>query len=345
MRKYSVLAIPLVLLVAAIFQFACGGGTATAPDAVYDAAHSPAGLQWGVGNERISLSWNAVAFAAGYKVYISTNGVDFNLYTGNSPIPDTNIIITQVENGKAYYVGVTAVGSSGHETARSYPGGAPDAVELIPTSVIGDDEIGVPPAAPKNLQGYAGDRIIVLNWDKNTEKDFDKYIVYFRRSSVSTFSAFPAQEENSFEDNDVQNGTTYYFQVRATDLEQLLSDPSNTVHYTPASAPPLKPVNFTASFVEFQGVVLNWTPSLELDVIEYRIIRYDWTDGVIDPVVDTLIITLPWPAPVELGSYPPIADAFIIKGHEYEYELASKDAEGQYSPPALSGRVVVPEGE
>jgi hypothetical protein len=345
MRKYSVLAVPLVLLVVAIFQLACGGGTATTPDAVYDAAHSPTGLQWGVGNERISLSWNAVAFAAGYKIYISTNGVDFNIYTGNDPIPDTQIIVTQVENGKAYYLAVTAVGSSGKETARSYPGGTPDAVELIPTSVIGDDEIGVPPAPPANLQGLSGDRIVQLIWDENTEKDFDEYIVYFRRAAVSSFSAFPAQEDNFFEHNDVQNGTTYYYQVRARDLEELLSGPSNTVKYTPASAPPLKPANFTATFVNFVGVVLDWTPSLELDVIEYRLIRYDWTDDEIDPVIDTLIITLPFPPPVEFGTYPPLTDVFIIQGHEYEYELASKDVDGQYSPPALSGRVIVPDAE
>ena len=83
LRKYFIAAIPVVLLLSCAIQLACGGGTATQPPMTYDPARAPGGFEWTVGSEKIFLNWGPVAFAAGYKVYLSANGVD----SGYIPAP------------------------------------------------------------------------------------------------------------------------------------------------------------------------------------------------------------------------------------------------------------------
>jgi len=345
MRKYSIWAIPLILIVSGLLQFACGTGGATTPDVKYDASYPPRNFQWDVDNKQINLRWDPVPFAVGYRVFISENGVDFKPYSGNPSISQNQILITNLSNGKPYYLGVSAVGSTLNETVKAYPGGAPNATPITPETQITNTVIGYPPAAPKNLQGYTGDRLVHLDWDHNTESDFDYYLVYSARlydTYLGEFSAFPLVRNNFYDHDDALNGTTYYYYVTATDLEVLESEASNVVHYTPQSAPPLMPANFTALFVAFEGIVLNWDRTYEQDIRAYRIIRYDWTDGAIDPIGDTSVITLQYPDDPIIGTYPPIVDSLITPGSIYEYWVSAMDIEEQFGPPAISAKVQVP---
>jgi hypothetical protein len=348
MRKYSVFVIPLALLIAGIFQFACTGGSdVTTPQVSYDASYPPRGLDWVAGNKRITFSWDSVPFAVGYFVYLSNDGVDFRLYSGTQPITQTEIIITHVINDQDYYVGVSAVGSSGVETAISYPGGAPNAMPITPEEPVPDfpDFAGIPPEPPANLQGFAGDRLIHLEWDHNTEPDFDYYLVYRRLGDAGLYSNFLPTMNNVWDDNDVKNGNTYYYFVTATDIEELESDPSNIVKYTPQSAPPLAPQDFTAKWIALDGVVrLNWKePFSEPDVVAYRIVRLDWTDGNIDSPEESLVVTAQYPEDPVVGFIPPIDDSvFLTRGHKYQYEILAIDQENQWGPPVLSEMVEIP---
>lgn len=348
MRKYLIWIIPLILIVSGILQFACssGGGTTT-PDVTFDAKYPPRNFEWEEGNRLITIGWESVPFAIGYRVYLCENGVDFYLYAGSTPISQNQIMITGLSNGRSYYVGVAAVGSTLKETMRTYPGGAPTAQPLIPTSEIPDIYIGVPPAPPANLQGYSGDRLVRLEWDHNTEPDFDVYKVYRARvysSGPGLYSAFPAITDNYYDDDDVINSTMYHYYVTATDNEPipLESGPSNIVKYKPMSSPPLKPINFTATFVGFKGIVLEWEQTSEQDIRAYFLIRYDWTNGYVDPLLDTVVVTLQYPNDPFVGTYPPIADDIIEPEHIYEYRLAAIDVDGQYGPAAVSEKVQVP---
>jgi len=356
MRRYTIAAIPLILLVSCAIQLACGGaGGITQPPVTYNAAYAPRNFEWSVGSERIFLSWDPVPFADGYRVYISTDGVKFKLHSGATLIPSTSVIIADVQNGKPYFLGVSAVGSSGKETEIAYPGGSPDAEPIIPTSVAPDQYLGVPPAAPKNLQGYAGDRLVHLDWEANAEPDMKDYLVWYRSISSTAFFQFPPVTANSYDYNDAVNGIEYFFKVQARDKEELISPDSNIVHYTPMSMPPLAPTGFTAvySFVD-GGVILNWAvTTIESDVIKFRIIRYDVTDGddKIDPLFDTSIITLDYPKtrdpydPTGQGFIyiPPFTDRFAEHGHIYRYELAAVDKDNQIGLPTLAPDVTVPD--
>ena len=349
MRKYFIWTIPLILIVSGIFQFACSGGDggAITPDVTYDAKYPPQNLNWVEGNRMITFGWDPVPFAIGYRVYLCKNGVDFYLYAGSTPISQNQIIITGLSNGTSYYVGVAAVGSTMKETAKTYPGGAPLAQPLIPTSEIPDIYIGVPPAPPKNLQGYSGDRLVRLEWDHNTEPDFDKYTPYRARvytDGLGPYSAYPSVTDNFYNDNDVINGIMYHYYMTATDNEPipLESGPSNIVKHRPMSSPPLKPINFTATFSVFSGIVLEWEKTGEQDIRAYRIDRYDWTDGFVHPLDHTAVITLKYPEDPFVGEFPPLADGFIESGRIYEYWCAAQDVEGQFGPAAVSEKVQVP---
>ncbi len=350
MRKFAVAAIPILLLVSCGIQLACNGGNATVPSELYDALYPPRGLDWSVGSEKIFLSWEAVPFAQGYKVYLSDDGVNFELYSGGTYVPSNSIIIADVKNSHAYFVGVSAVGTNGVETDISYPGGVPDAVPIIPIAVGKESELGVPPAAPKNLQGTAGNQTVHLNWDANTETDLKDYIVSYRLEGVSKFTALPPVTSNFFDQYNLTNGQKYFYQVQARDKEEYLSDYSNEVSLIPISLPPMPPTHFTATYVFAEGgVILNWDkPLTEPDIIKYRIIRYEVTDEV-DPLLDTTIVTIGYPYtpdPYNPGKQllvPPFTDRFIALGAKYQYELAAIDADLQIGSATLSNIVEIPE--
>jgi len=356
MRRYTIAAIPFILLVSCAIQLACSGGGITQPPQTYDAAYAPRNFEWSVGNERIFLNWDPVPFAEGYRVYISTDGVKFKLHSGATIVPSTSVIIADVQNGKPYYLGVSAVGSSGKETEIAYPGGTPDAEPITPTSVAPDQYLGVPPAAPKNLQGYAADHLVHLDWEKNTEPDLKDYLVFYHHISATAFTQFPPvpATKNYYDHNDVVNGEEYFYKVQARDKEELTSPDSNIVHYIPMSAPPLAPSLVTAvySFID-GGVILNWDKTtIESDVVRFRIIRYDITNGweKFNPLLDTSIVTFDYPRtkdpydPTGLGYIyiPPFTDRFAEHGHIYRYELAAIDKDGQIGLPTLPPDVTVP---
>ena len=352
MGKYLIWIIPLILIVSGILQFACSsGGGATTPDVTYDAKYPPRNFDWEEGNRILTVWWDPVPLAIGYRVYLCKDGVDFHLYTGSTPVSQNQIIITGLSNGKSYYIGVSAVGSTMVETVKTYPGGAPTAQPLIPTSEVPDIYLGYPPAPPKNLQGYAGDMLVHLDWDPNTEPDFDKYTPYRAREYsddlgpyLGPYSAFPSITVNYYDDDDVINGIMYHYCITATDNEPipLESGPSNIVKYRPMSAPPLRPTNLTATFSAFSGIVLDWDKTFEQDIRAYRIMRYDWTEGFVHPIDHTVVLTLKYPEDPFVGKYPPVADGFVEREHIYEYWVAACDVEGQFGPAAVSEKVLVP---
>lgn len=96
-----------------------------------------------------------------------------------------------------------------------------------------------PPAAPTNLSAAAGDSIVDLAWDRNTEADMSRYNVYRSTDNVSfTKIAEVAQPDTatvSYSDTNVINGTTYYYYVTAVDTALQESTVSNTVSATPST--------------------------------------------------------------------------------------------------------------
>ncbi|MDF7823619.1 carbohydrate-binding protein [Pontiellaceae bacterium B12227] len=93
-----------------------------------------------------------------------------------------------------------------------------------------------PPAAPAGLASRTGDGSISLDWANNGESDLAGYSIY--RSVTSGSYGTPLAtgiNQSDYVDNDVTNGTMYYYVVTATDSRSNESAVSNQDSATPLS--------------------------------------------------------------------------------------------------------------
>ena len=117
----------------------------------------------------------------------------------------------------------------------------------------------VPPVAPTGLAAAGGDGTISLDWDDNSEPDFEGYNVYrsitfgsgYAKLNVSLLSS------SDYVDNTVTNGTIYYYVVTATDTSS-----NESIYSSQASAIPLDPGNIiiqenTTGFCSVDGVIAS----------------------------------------------------------------------------------------
>jgi TolB protein len=106
-----------------------------------------------------------------------------------------------------------------------------------------------PPSAPGGVAGESGDRQVVLNWDAVSADDLDGYNLYRSEESFSNVSGMDPVNGSSlitseeFTDDDVSNGTTYYYRLTAVDDSENESSTSSEVEVTPFSDPPDRPKN------------------------------------------------------------------------------------------------------
>src|SRR5215510_9323377 len=95
--------------------------------------------------------------------------------------------------------------------------------------------VGLAIEPPTGLVSRAGDRSIVLHWDRNTETNFSLYRVYRALDTNGPFLpvSFRVPNAPSFCDLNVTNSTTYYYQVTTLDTVRLESQPTPPIPVTP----------------------------------------------------------------------------------------------------------------
>ena len=91
------------------------------------------------------------------------------------------------------------------------------------------------PAAPTGLAAVAGDGLVSLGWDKNTEADLDGYNVYRATASIGPYTQVNVSlvPGPSYTDTTVFNSTTCYYEVAAVDTSANESMVSGWVLATP----------------------------------------------------------------------------------------------------------------
>ncbi|MDD5065883.1 MAG: alpha-amylase family glycosyl hydrolase, partial [bacterium] len=95
----------------------------------------------------------------------------------------------------------------------------------------------VPPDSPKGVSCRPGDTMMELTWSKNTEDDLGSYTVYRSETQDGEYTKIDEVLDNAYMDNTVRNGTTYYYKVRAKDINGNSSGFSKVVS---AAAGPIK---------------------------------------------------------------------------------------------------------
>jgi fibronectin type 3 domain-containing protein len=129
---------------------------------------------------------------------------------------------------------------------------------LVPSSGQGSSDT-TPPASPTSLGATAGDGNVSLDWDNNSESDFDSYTVYRSTTSGSGYSAIASGlSASAYTDNTVVNGTTYYYVVTATDTSSNESGDSNEASATPQVPAPSAPTGLNATDVSDTQINLTW---------------------------------------------------------------------------------------
>ena len=212
-------------------QVDAAGGSDTATLEISVAADTtpppvPSGLTATAGDGSVTLDWtaNTDSDTATYNLYRSTTSDSYTTalssgISGNSFFDDT------AENGTTYYYVLTAEDASGNESAESS--------EVSATPVFVPD--GTPPVKPTGLTATAGDTLLTLDWNDNSDLDLDSYRVYRSTTTGSFGSALVSDlSGSSYIDNTVVNGTTYYYVVTAVDTSDNESMESDETSATPA---------------------------------------------------------------------------------------------------------------
>ncbi len=105
-----------------------------------------------------------------------------------------------------------------------------------------------PPSSPNGVEGESSDQQVLLNWNAVTTSDLEGYNLYRSTQSFNNISSLNPVNNNlitdtEFVDNDVNNGTTYYYRLTAVDDSDNESSTSQQVEVTPFSDPPDRPKN------------------------------------------------------------------------------------------------------
>jgi len=233
--------------------------SATATDA---APAAPLNLSATAGNEQITLDWgdNGESDFASYNVYRSlTSGANYTQVNG-SPVYASNYIDLPLYGSQTYYYVVTAVDDGANESGNSNEDSA--------------TTIDIAPAAPSGLSATAGDGLVSLDWNDNTEADIASYNVYRSTTSGANYTQINGSPVyvSGYDDNSVSAGITYYYVVTAVDDGSNESGNSNEDNATPYDNPPAAPANLAATAGDKQ-VTLDWDDNTEGDIDGYNVYR------------------------------------------------------------------------
>jgi hypothetical protein len=179
---------------------------------------TPAGLSLATLNEDgrsyITASWNANTEPdlLGYELAWSYDGVNWNYIT----TADT-LVRFEVAGNKTVYVKVRAHDAEGKRSGWS-------TVQSITSA-----KDTTPPAIPTGLTATGLFQTIMVKWNKNTETDFDHYVLEY-----DTSDTFPAPKQIVTSSNyatlkELTVNTTYYIRIKAVDKSGNESDWSITV--------------------------------------------------------------------------------------------------------------------
>lgn len=103
--------------------------------------------------------------------------------------------------------------------------------------VIIDDD--TTPATPRGVYSITGDMDVLIGWYPNQESDLAGYVIYSKIEGSRDYTEIAEINDSDaigYLDEDVQNGTTYYYAVSAFDLDGNESAQSPAIADTPRPA-------------------------------------------------------------------------------------------------------------
>ena len=270
---------------------------------------APTALTATRGNGSVSLSWTAPSSAGGsaitsYDILRATTPGGESSTPFASGVTGTTYDDTDVSNGTTYYYEVEAVNTTGRSVASNEASTTP----------------GTVPGAPTVL-GAAGNGEVSLGWTAPSTNGGSPVTSYdiLRATTSGGESSTPFASGvtgTTYDDTNVSNGTTYYYEVEAVNSIGP-SLPSNQVSATPATVPGAPTVLGAAGTGE---VSLGWTaPSSNggSPVTSYDILRATTSGGE---------SSTPFAGGVTGTSF---EDTSVANGTTYFYEVEAVNSVGR----------------
>ncbi|WP_166241384.1 pectinesterase family protein [Paenibacillus turpanensis] len=273
------------------------------------------GLQGTVLDSSVMLKWNKVAPSGSetisYIVKRSTS-VDGEFTQVNSaPIaadPDEAIVLyldSMLTNDTNYYYKVIAASVAGK-------GEESDVLKIAPRA---------PLSSPTGISAQGQNNAVKLSW--NSVGAASDYSVLRSTKSGGPYELVAAQiTGNSYTDQAVVNGTTYYYVVTAKNAKttSMISAQASAAPYAAAAGTPAAPTGFQATAHDGK-VSLSWREAG--DASSYSVQRRAHNSGTEFAEIASV--------PAGSGSY---EDTTVVNGTEYDYVVAAVNANGTggYAP-------------
>ncbi|PCI25170.1 hypothetical protein COB57_03075 [Candidatus Peregrinibacteria bacterium] len=167
--------------------------------------NAPTNLRSTAGDQNITLSWDypetnkKIDF---YSIFIGSSQDTLHMIQKTSA---TQVQLTQMENGKTYYVAVSATNTEGSDSVFStIISATPKAPEVVHTSAPEQNE----------LRGVAGNGKVTLYWDDMPNTN--KYTIFIGVQSKK-YEVQVSTEKSTIIIPDLFNDIPYYFELKATD--------------------------------------------------------------------------------------------------------------------------------
>jgi fibronectin type 3 domain-containing protein len=185
---------------------------------------------------------------------------------------------------------------------------------------------------PRKPTGAAAEsglpRRIELTWNPNPESDIARYTIARREGRIGAFKDVAQRRENAHIDENLGDGKTYQYTIKAVDADGLTSDASESLQATTKSAP-AAPRGLT---VEPGGgaLVLHWNTSPEPDIAGYEIFRSTAWDILGGETI------------VGQSAAPPFEDRTAKPGKKYIYRIIAVDTTGLRSEKSGKAMASIP---
>jgi fibronectin type 3 domain-containing protein len=271
---------------------------------------TPSGLKATNGPASVKLAWNAnKTVPASYRVYRENqDGTWPSTATATVEGTITSFTDQYLTPGTTYVYRVSAIDSSGHESALS------SGVTGVPTK----------PSAPTtpSLTATAGPAQVVLAWTASISQGVLNGYYIYRMNSNGTWPSGPTATVSpstlSYTDGGLTPGTKYTYKVQSFDAYGQVSAFSSTASATPTLPPPPAPPATLTANAGNASVALAW--SSVTGAASYRVYRQN-ADGTWPT---TALATVSSTA----ASY---TDTTVTNGTKYTYRVTAVDTYGQQS--------------
>lgn len=123
------------------------------------------------------------------------------------------------------------------------------------------------PSMPECVNGLVG--VVDLEWETNREKDIENYVISCSETKDGRYKECGRTGECSFKHSGRDNGTEYFYKVKAIDSDTLESEWSESGSATTKPCPDA-PTGLSSEG-NSDGYLVKWTPPAQNDVTSYAV--------------------------------------------------------------------------